>query len=69
VVESDDEDTSLISPVLLGKKGEQLARCGRQAFSANPVNKSTTANTETLKTRTNWAANYWRLAGLQALLL
>ena len=35
---SDDEDTPLISPVRLGKKGELLAPCGRPAFSANRVN-------------------------------
>ncbi len=39
MVESHNEDTPLILPVLLGKKGEQLTPCGRQAFSANPVNK------------------------------
>ncbi len=35
---SDDEDTRLISPVRLGKKGELLAPCGRPAFSVNTVN-------------------------------
>ena len=35
----DDENTPLIHTPKLGKKGEQLAPCGRPAFSANPVNK------------------------------
>ena len=40
LVESDDdENTPLIHTPKLGKKGEQLAPCGRPAFSANPVNK------------------------------
>ena len=37
-VGSDDEDTPLISPVRVGKKGEMLAPCRRPAFSANRVN-------------------------------
>ncbi len=39
MVGSDDEDTPLISPVRVGKKGELLAPCGRPALSANTVNK------------------------------
>ncbi len=37
VVESDDEDTALVSPVKLGKNGEQLAPCCCPSFSANKV--------------------------------
>jgi hypothetical protein len=69
VVESDDDDAGIAKfntpTVKLGKKGEPLAPCGRPALSANPVNKTTTANTEIPKTRTGWAEGCWILEGPQ----
>ncbi len=38
-VESEDDELSLLPPPKVGKNGELLAPCDRQAFGANPVNK------------------------------